>query len=374
MTQEKTDQVFVIKGGALNSLPSRSLREGILGSTLEEGLHKLIEQYPQIIPGAQIDPGSDDPPKFVLLCREMAIGSWSLDFLLVDQYGIPTLVEAKLVENPESRRAVVGQIIEYAANAANAWGEGRLRDRAAEYWHKNNKELNDVLSEILGENDKDIDDFWGIVEENLQRGKIRLIITTDELRPEVRQIIKYLNTETRNAEVLGLEIRCYGKDDASIILVPRLIGQTPPPPPKLPKVWSFAELQKVYGDLTDALLRRRLSHILKWSRKRGAFIESKAQTPLFGLLGKSEKRIMGFLPDGIVYCNLNPQQFEGNVSERDRFVDRLNALPIFDYDTTKIAYGKNSSAPINELNDEEFNTFMGILGDFCVGEDHNLDG
>ncbi|MDP6379763.1 MAG: hypothetical protein QF662_00340, partial [Phycisphaerae bacterium] len=110
----QSDEVFVIQDGRLRSLLSRSLRDGLLGTTLEDALQKLIEEYPQIIPGSQISPGSDDPPRFVLLCREMAVEDWSLDFLLVDQHGIPTLVEAKLIQNPESRRAVVGQIIEYA--------------------------------------------------------------------------------------------------------------------------------------------------------------------------------------------------------------------------------------------------------------------
>ncbi|RQD75650.1 MAG: hypothetical protein D5R97_05665 [Candidatus Syntrophonatronum acetioxidans] len=110
-----TDEIIFVDKGEMRTIPSRSFREGLLGKTLEEGLQELIENHPGLVPGSQVMPGREDPPRFALLCREMPVGSWSLDFLLVDQYGILTLLEAKLVENPDSRRAVIGQIIEYVA-------------------------------------------------------------------------------------------------------------------------------------------------------------------------------------------------------------------------------------------------------------------
>jgi hypothetical protein len=80
----------------------------------------------------------------------VSIGSWSLDHLLVDQEGILTLVETKLAENPESRREVIGQVLEYAANAEASWRDGRLQERAAAYWTKQGKDVNDVLRQQLG--------------------------------------------------------------------------------------------------------------------------------------------------------------------------------------------------------------------------------
>ena len=92
---------------------------------LEEALQTLIAKQPNIINGRQIEPGSADPPRFVLLRREMPIGDWSLDHLLVDQRGGPTFVEAKLIENPEARRAVIGQVLDYVALASERWGDGQ---------------------------------------------------------------------------------------------------------------------------------------------------------------------------------------------------------------------------------------------------------
>ncbi len=373
MNQSKIDQIFFIENENLRSLPSRSLREGILGGNLEDGLQRLIEQYPQVIPGFQIEPGGEAPPQFVLLCREMPVGSWSLDFLLVDQHAIPTLVECKLVENPESRRAVVGQIIEYAANAAGAWGEGKLREKAAEYWSRKGRELNEVLNELFDDDDLDADAFWEDVEANLHQGKMRLIIVTDEFRPEVRRIIEFLNAETRNIEILGLEIRCYGGNDASLVLVPRLVGQsTDKPPVRKSKKWSFSELQVIYKELPNSTLGKRFLKVLEWAHGYGALRETSSVHPTFRLNGKSGKHIMCFYlaPSykGTVSCFLNAQKYEGNVDERDRFAKELKTLSTFKYAQTKDADVISSSAPIDEWSEEEFQPFLEILEEFCAGE------
>ena len=124
-----SDEVFVINGEDFHALPSRPFRAGLFGKNLEEALQILIEKNPNVLPGKQMEPGSDDPPRFVLLRREMPVGGWSLDHLLVDQRAVLTLVEAKLMQNPEARRDVIGQIMEYAANAAQSWGNGRGAQR-----------------------------------------------------------------------------------------------------------------------------------------------------------------------------------------------------------------------------------------------------
>ena len=113
-----------------------------------------------------------------------------------------TLVETKLIQNPESRREVLGQVIEYAANTNESWAHGRARQYATEFWSQQGRELDQVLLEEFG-GDLDIESFWGTVEENLKDGRIRLIIAADELRVEVRRMIEYLNKEMQNAEVLG---------------------------------------------------------------------------------------------------------------------------------------------------------------------------
>lgn len=79
----------------------------------EDVLQRLLERYPDLLAGEQVDP--DDPRRWLLVKREADITHsgdeahrWRLDHLFLDQDGVPTLVETKIAANPELRRQVVG--------------------------------------------------------------------------------------------------------------------------------------------------------------------------------------------------------------------------------------------------------------------------
>ena len=89
-------------------------------------LQRLLADYPNLLAGDQIDP--PNPRRWLLVCREAAVpseedgpGRWALDHLFLDQDGVPTLVEVKRSSNSDIRRKVVGQMLEYAANAQRYW-------------------------------------------------------------------------------------------------------------------------------------------------------------------------------------------------------------------------------------------------------------
>lgn len=60
---------------------------------------------------------------------EDAGSRWSLDHLFLDQEGIPTLIEVKRSTDTRIRREVVGQMLDYAANAVVYWPVEELRAR-----------------------------------------------------------------------------------------------------------------------------------------------------------------------------------------------------------------------------------------------------
>jgi hypothetical protein len=95
----------------------------------EDVLQRLIAKYPDLIVGEQID--ADALPRWLMVAREARIpdsengGSrWSVDHLLLDQYGRPTFVEAKRSSNTQIRREIVGQIL--AEARANFDGKIRI--------------------------------------------------------------------------------------------------------------------------------------------------------------------------------------------------------------------------------------------------------
>src|SRR3954453_6187388 len=94
-------------------------------STESEGLQTWLAEHPELLGGEEMDP--NDPRRFLLVKREVHDSSGFLDHLFIDQDALPTFVEAKLSTNPESRRKVVGQLLDYASEAGASWTGEKLK-------------------------------------------------------------------------------------------------------------------------------------------------------------------------------------------------------------------------------------------------------
>jgi hypothetical protein len=195
----------------------------------ERVLQELLAKYPSVLAGHEID--VDVPRRWLFVAREVAVpleqggfGVWSLDHLFLDQDGIPTLVEVKRRGDTRIRREVVGQMLDYAANAVVYWPLEDLKLAFAQTCERNGKVTEATLSEFLGP-DADLERFWRTVSENLRQGNIRLVFVADELPPELRRIIEFLNEQMSPAEVLGVEVRQYIGEGLQT-LVPRVVGHT----------------------------------------------------------------------------------------------------------------------------------------------------
>lgn len=367
---EYSDEILRLNGGEVQRLPARPFRGGLFGQTLEAALQALIERHPEVLPGGQMEPGTDDPPRFALLRREMPVGGWSLDHLLVDQRGVLTLIETKLAENPEARREVVGQIMEYAANARAFWGGGRARELSEDYWKRTGgRSVDEVIRERLG---IEAEKLWGLVDRNLRDGWIRLIIAADELTPEVRRVIEYLNEEMETAEIFGLEIKCYGKDEESLVLVPRLLGQTQAALDRKSgqvgsSVWLPTQLREAYEQSQEKEVALRLQSVLAWAVDRGVFLEARAKNAVFGIKGKSGDRLFTFFPDGTVYWFLNQRHYPDGARERNAILGGLRKLRMIspELDADAVSSGRNLSRKLAELSGEEFSSLVQILGQAC---------
>lgn len=371
--QESGDRVFLIRKGEITTIPSRSMSEGLFGKSLEDALQMLFEHYPEILPGNQIAAGSEDPPRFGLLRREMPVGSsWSLDHLYVDQHGVLTLVETKLTQNPESRREVIGQIVEYAANAQSSWNAAVIRQSAAEYWDRRGEALETIIQALIGA-DEDTEAFWELVDAELGSGNIRLIIASDSLRLEVRKMIEYLNSEMRNAQILGLELACFADQDDSVVLAPRLVGQSSQLVEQKTSgrkivFWNEERLRRAFENLDNVLRGERLTSVLDWAVSNDVAVFSSSVNPAFGIEGKSGTRIASLYGTGHVFALFEPQKFEAAESDREQFLSRLQDASLLDSGLRldKIKSGKTCSQTLDELDDRQFEQLMQIFMDFSA--------
>ncbi len=192
----------------------------------ENLLQGLLADHPDLLAGDQID--ASEPRRWALVSREMPLASeedgslrWSVDHLFLDQDAIPTIVEVKRSTDTRIRREVVGQMLDYAANAVVYWPVETLRAR----FEGKNEDHERILSELLGGPETDPGEFWGKVKTNLQAGKIRLVFVADKIPDELRRVVEFLNGQMDPAEVLAVEIKQYVGGDLKT-LVPRVIGQT----------------------------------------------------------------------------------------------------------------------------------------------------
>ncbi len=198
------------------------------GYASEYLLQELLADHPDLLAGDQVD--SSNPRRWLLVSRELSLASeedgaarWSVDHLFLDQDAIPTIVEVKRSSNTQIRREVVGQMLDYAANAVVYWPVASLRSR----FEGSHEEPEQHLEDFLGSPEADPDDFWLRVKTNLQAGKVRLIFVADEIPAELRRVVEFLNQQMDPAEVLAVEIKQYVSEDSSLkTLVPRVVGQT----------------------------------------------------------------------------------------------------------------------------------------------------
>jgi len=195
-------------------------------------LQELIAKYPNLLAGEQIDP--DRPKKWLLIAREVQIpdeiggsGRLSLDHLFVDQDSVPTFVECKRSTDTRTRREVVAQMIDYAANGTEYLPMKNVRDYAEETANDDGLTLEEVFGKAFGlQEAEEIETYWELVEENLRNGKVRLIFAADETPRELRRMVEFLNDKMADVEVLIVEIKQFTDQSGLKVLVPRVLGIT----------------------------------------------------------------------------------------------------------------------------------------------------
>ncbi len=234
----------------------------------EDALQGLLADYPNLLAGDQMD--SDEPRRWLLVKREMALpsddlegGRWAVDHLFLDQDGIPTLVEVKRRSDTRLRREVVGQLLEYAANAVVYWPIERIISEFESSRAEGGPNPEQALQDLLGDDDS-AEGFWERVGTNLKAGRVRLVFVADVIPPELRRIVEFLNEQMNPADVFAVEVKQFVGGELKT-LVPRLIGATERKRTRVKRKWTeeefFAELQEKNGSEITIAVRKLLAEL-----------------------------------------------------------------------------------------------------------------
>ena len=247
----------------------------------EKLLQELLASYPDLLAGEQID--SAAPRRWLLVVREMAVpgeedgnARWSLDHLFLDQDAIPTLVEVKRSTDSRIRRKVVGQMLDYAANAVVYWPVEEIRAKFEGRCEKSGKDPDEELATFLG-TEQSVDEFWQQVKTNLQAGRIRMVFVADSIPRELRRIVEFMNEQMDPAEVLAVEVRQFVGPGVKT-LVPRVFGQTESaklkksPRPASGNQWNESTFMAAVQDGKGVAVRKVAEDLLHWIQPQVSYV------------------------------------------------------------------------------------------------------
>lgn len=189
----------------------------------EAWLQRLIFDHPELLPISEIEPAFGPLHR---LCRELPTPVGPLDLLFTNPFGLLTLVECKLWRNPEARREVVGQLLDYAKEFTR-WTYSDLMEAVQRSRHTSVDPL-----EQLRANTEDFDEsaYIDAVTANLRRGRFLLLIVGDGIRESVEELGRFLQLHAHlNFSFALVETAVYrlpGSDDSRVLVQPRILCRT----------------------------------------------------------------------------------------------------------------------------------------------------
>ena len=187
-----------------------------IGFPDEDTLHSLVEQAPQLLPLA----GS---PDLVVLGREVRLGSGWADLIAVEPSGRPAIIEVKLARNGEARRAVVAQVLGYAAYLHGV-SVDELESDILET-HLRRRGFDSILDAVRSRDQAGSirpSDFTQALAENLAAGQFRIVMVLDSAPEELVQIAGFLDVIASELTVDLVTVALYRVGGEDVIVPQRV--------------------------------------------------------------------------------------------------------------------------------------------------------
>jgi hypothetical protein len=196
-------------------------------ATREASMRDLIFDHPTILPIAELEPGIG---QIIAVAKEVHLpGAGFIDVLLISEHGRLIVVECKLWRNPQARREVVGQILDYARELSRYAYEDLQRTISSRLDRRGN-----VLFDLVRDGGGQLIEstFVDRVTRDLAAGRFLLLVVGDGITEGTRRIGEFLGGQAGLAFDFGLvEIAEYRFVEpqtgvARRIMQPRLLART----------------------------------------------------------------------------------------------------------------------------------------------------
>ncbi|RPH52225.1 MAG: hypothetical protein EHM85_03810 [Desulfobacteraceae bacterium] len=197
----------------------------------ERFLQDLLADHPELLPVRDI---RDDVGSLLCIGREVAVSSGAIDNLYLSTQGYPVIVETKLWRNPQARREVLSQTLDYIKEVVQKDFEW-----FAQQWklfsQQHDNQTGDLPSRLNDLSDDEIDEQFIVdrVNRALSRGDVVAIIVGDGIETRLQELVAHLCRDSSHLRysLALVELACYqfeNQDRDGIIVVPRIIHDVEP--------------------------------------------------------------------------------------------------------------------------------------------------
>ncbi len=181
----------------------------------EKTLHDLVEDAPQLLPLS----GS---PHLVIVGREVFIGGGSADLIAIEPDGRVAILEIKLRQNSEARRAVIAQVLSYAAALAGLDAGAFERDVLGGHLAKRGFTSLPNALESSYDGPFNLSEFSGGLDDSLSTGAFRLVLVLDEVPPDLVRLVGFLEAKTHGLVIDLVTVAAHHVGGSQLIVPTRV--------------------------------------------------------------------------------------------------------------------------------------------------------
>jgi hypothetical protein len=188
--------IWLQEGGSAQALRRVDISSTAASGYDEAWLQALLHSQPTVFPIEQIETGFGD---LIPLCRELPLmfgagRSGSLDNVFVTSSGGLVLVEAKLWRNPQARREVVAQAMEYAGAVFRM--DYETFERTVLKARQSETNQCSSIYQLVSSHDTSVGEaeFIEALSRNLTRGRAVIAVVGDGIRDDIAPLAELLQS------------------------------------------------------------------------------------------------------------------------------------------------------------------------------------
>jgi hypothetical protein len=276
----------------------------------ENDLQELLVNHPELLPINEIRREVGD---LVCIGREVPVGnSGILDNLYISTGGYPVIVETKLWRNPQARREVLSQVLDYVKELVEKDYEW-LEEQWKSFQISRKQDSISLFQAVYKSSEiEELDelDFMNRVNLALESGDVIALIVGDGIEARLQSLVDHLSRDSSHLRysLALVELACYrlprGNEDESLIVFPHIIK-------------NVEYVKRAYVEISmDEELRKHLKVLPKIDDSaRQTEIDTKRNDLLEDEYFKQLKQVV------------NQQQFEKIKSFYNRLIKELSLEP-----------------------------------------------